>query len=167
MKSYFRKYEVQRKLFSQDQSPESSDQEDSTQNPTPEKELFESDFAFLTFHQVEKIMELVWKGFADSNDYRQILEETLAASIEKNVRKIVFNAKSLQAITTENQEWTIESWFPTVQSKGIEIFAFVLPDDIFGEVSLQMIADKTKEKYNINSKFFSTNEEALEWIKSV
>lgn len=172
MKSYFRKYEVQRKLFSgEDSNKNAASSPTPAEEPQKEeeagKELFISDFAFLTLHPEDNIMELTWKGYVDVDDYRHILDESLTASADKEVQKIIFNARNLEAITNENQEWTIENWFPRVKEQGIKTFAFIMPEDIFGEVSLQMIADKAGEEHNIKNKFFPNSDEALAWIKRV
>ena len=166
MKNYFRKYQVQQRLHSQKES--SSPRQGNTPEVEGEKkELFESKFANLVFHLEDSMMELNWKGFVDSENYTNILEETLSAAIEKGVKKIIFNATHLEAITDENRTWTYDYWFLKVKENEIVSFAFILPNDIFGEVSLKMIADKVKEQHKIKCEFFENSEQALNWIREI
>jgi len=165
MKNYFRKYQVQQKIHhSQKKTTVPSSEEEVPGVQSDRQELFESKFADLIFHLDDFVMELNWKGFVDNKNYRNILEEVLATAIEKDVKRIIFNATHLEAITDENRQWTYNHWFLEAKENEIETFAFILPNDIFGEVSLKMITDKVKEHHKIKCKFFETSKDALDWI---
>ncbi len=163
MKSYFTKYQVQQKIHLQKEAstPKEAKIHDIA---SAKKELFESKFANLIFHLSDSVMEINWKGFIDHDSYRNILHETFSAIIERNIKKVIFNATDLEALTDENREWTCEHWFSKANDKDIKTFAFIMPKDIFGEVSLKMISEKIATLYNIKSKYFDNTDDALRWI---
>jgi len=165
MKSYFRKYQVQQKIHLQKEAIASIPKEAKVHDiASAKKELFESEFANLVFHLSDSVMEINWKGFIDYDSYRNILHETLNAVVERDIKKIIFNATELEALTDENREWTYNHWFAKAKENDIDTFAFIMPKDIFGEVSLKMISEEVVKRYKVKKKFFKTPQEALTWI---
>ena len=46
-------------------------------------------------------------------------------------------------------------WFPTAKTPGLKHFAFAVPNDTFGEVSMETVNKDAKEKYGIDIEYFT------------
>ncbi len=66
----------------------------------------------------------------------------------------------------EVQEWHDREIAPRYIEQKIEKIAFVLPEkDFFAAISLEQAFDETQAQ-QLQTQFFQTYEEALQWIKS-
>ncbi|MFK7901128.1 MAG: hypothetical protein AB8B61_10275 [Cyclobacteriaceae bacterium] len=171
MKNYFRKYEAAQRRFQAQQQAEDEKVSGKIDNkpkeealPTTDLEFFKAEHAELVFYQESAIIQLRWKGFIETKNYKPILDATLVMYEEKQARKILIDATELEAISNENQEWTSTTWCRRLVSKGVEQLVCVLPKDMFGELSLKYILEKCESKYKIKIPIFPNTEEAIEWM---
>lgn len=106
-------------------------------------------------------------GSPSLDEFKEKAYAVLDLIEEKNLTKALNDTSKLEVISVENQEWTQTEWFPKAQELGLRHFAFLVSDNVFGEVSTQQANEKAEEEGIIDIKYFNSEEEAKAWLMSV
>ncbi len=123
---------------------------------TMEKAYYEQSFNGIVF---------TFSGTPSAEEFRNIALSGLDLLKSKGVTKILNNTSELEIVTIENQEWSQTVWFPMAQKAGLQYFAFVIPNNIFGEASAQQTNEKAEDEGDIQIQYFKTFDEAAAWLK--
>ncbi|MEL6538819.1 MAG: hypothetical protein AAFQ98_25610 [Bacteroidota bacterium] len=125
--------------------------------------LFENRSITLSWDTQGQFLHVEWKGYAASDGYREILLKQLELTREKHARRILYDLRNMGVVSRENQNYTNEEYFPAVARAGNKIAAIVVPENIFGEVSVKAIMGERNEGLFM-SKIFESTDEAREWL---
>ncbi len=114
-----------------------------------------------------RAVKAIFDGHIREEDFKEFAAEILDKIRESKVEKLLCDTSGLKVMSPKVQEWINETWFPNANKLGISHIAFVVPDNIFGKVSMEQ-TNKDKQKIGaIDINYFNSISSAREWIKSI
>ena len=105
-------------------------------------------------------------GFLSPDEFKTIANQLLDILEKKKVKKQLNDIKRMKVLKPEVQEWLNTVWFPKAQKVGLKYFAFVVPDDIFGKMSMDGANRNAKDTFGIEIQYFNTIDNAKNWLIS-
>lgn len=116
------------------------------------------------FDEVNNIIVLEFSGRPNLDEFKEVAMSALELLKQHKAGKILNDTSQLEIVSIENQDWTQEVWFPEAGKLGLKHFAFLMPSDIFGQVSAQQANEKAESEGAIRIKYFDSKDEAVEWL---
>lgn len=111
-----------------------------------------------------KCIRIEWLDYPESKEFRQGMDDLLAAMIKYNTVKILVPDGKLGAVGEEDQQWVLEDWTPRCMKFGKSRTAIVLSADIFNQLSIESMVNQNTEIGEEDLKYFKSEEEALKWL---
>lgn len=105
-------------------------------------------------------------GFLSPDEFKTIANQLLDILEKKKAKRQLNDVKRMKVLKPEVQEWLNTIWFPKAQKIGLKYFAFVVPDDIFGKMSMDGANKNATETFGIEIQYFNTVENAKKWLIS-
>lgn len=102
-------------------------------------------------------------GFVYDTELKTFLNKIIFFLKEKNTNKLIVDLTYRQTYTIEDQEWIDKDWFPRALQAGLTYFGYVMPDDLFMQLSADEILVKRKGTVDVIP--FGNLDKAIEWIK--
>jgi hypothetical protein len=108
-----------------------------------------------------------WKGYFSSELFRKGVERTNELFKEKKpVRKFLVDISTSGVIKQEDTSWAAQHAIPTAIENGLNYYGFVVPVNVFTQMSLNNF--KRDLNYpSIEVKLFDSIESAKEWMRSL
>lgn len=103
-------------------------------------------------------------GYLEGEVYRALLNKAIELLKKYCASKLLGDTSSSEAISVENQDWSNNDWAKRAVEAGLRYNAIVLPEDIFGRLSIEYIVDDAKV---VKVKYFNNIAEAGEWLKTI
>lgn len=114
----------------------------------------------------EKILYSNWTGSYLSVD--QVKEGSLLALdlMRENECQLLLNDnRELEGTWDEANEWIANEWMPQAIQSGLKRFAHILPQDLFAELSAELMEENAKKvEGGFQLKMFNNREEAENWL---
>jgi hypothetical protein len=108
---------------------------------------------------------LTFKGFLTTPQFIEIAEQAHTLRQQNNSIKQLNDIEDMQVLTKEIQKYLQEVWFPKAIETGLKYFAFVIPKNALGAMSMKG-ANKEADKTGIDIKYFDNLPEAKKWLMS-
>lgn len=107
-----------------------------------------------------------FQGYLNSESFQKIAEEL--HDIRKNNRsnKQLNNIENMKVLTPDIQKWLNDVWFPKAKLTGLKYFAFVVPKDVFGKVSMESANKNTSVTSGIEIQYFQKESDAKAWLNT-
>lgn len=102
-------------------------------------------------------------GFVYDTELKTFLDKIIIFLKEKNTNKLIVDLTYRQTYTVEDQEWIDKDWFPRALQAGLTYFGYVMPDDLFMQLSADEILVKRKGTVDVIP--FGNLDKAIAWIK--
>ena len=102
-------------------------------------------------------------GFIYDVELKTFLDKIIFFLEEKNTTKLIVDLTYRQTYTEEDQKWIDTNWFPRALQAGLTYFGYVIPNDLFMQLSADEIL--VKQKATVNVIPFGNLEKAIEWIE--
>ncbi|WP_027002119.1 hypothetical protein [Hugenholtzia roseola] len=134
------------------------------------KTIYNSNFVSIALSEEQGISVITWsentKDMTDAQYREEILNLTeLSKNTTYSATRVVNDTTLFKGtIIPETQEWVAETIYSQLQH--IEKYALVMPDEFFGNLSVELTLDEIQKIGNISLKVFSNLEEAYLWINS-
>jgi len=114
----------------------------------------------IEYEPSKKRLTQTWTGFIQSKDFRVAIDASVDFAGKNPVHTIVSDTLLQGVVKPEDTEYA-SSVMPKLISKGLKGMAFVIPENIFTQLSLKKFAgDEKSEKVQ----YFKTNSEANSWL---
>lgn len=123
-------------------------------------ELFRNDFGKVSLQNNYVIVE--YKDFLPFKRFKELSEKALSVIEEKKTNKFLAETGHMKSLEDETEKWKAEIWFPQAQEAGLKFVAFVIPNNVFGRMSLDAI--KSNKINGLVMQKFRTVDEAKEWL---
>ena len=125
------------------------------------------DSPYLTVHWNEEgqFVEMEWKKNAEGDDFRTGLNAGLNLVIEKKAFKWLADLRNLGVVAKEDRIWSNEDWFPRAFAAHIQYMAIVVPQSVFGKLSVNEIMQKVEYK-ELTVFYLEDIDEARKWLRS-
>lgn len=105
-------------------------------------------------------------GFLSPDEFKTIGNQQLDIIETKRLKKALNDVKRMKVLKPEVQEWVNNIWFPRAQKLGLKYFAFVVPDDIFGKISMEGANKNAVNSFGIEIQYFNNLDIAKNWLVS-
>lgn len=129
--------------------------------------LYQSKYQQIFFDQETGIMHNTWKSDSltmTPDDYRTDLIKLVNLVEKHSPTKQLINTKEFAfTIDIDLQQWTDEEVNKKNREAGVEKAAFVIAEEIFTQMSIEQ-AMEGNEGADINIRYFTTEEEAHDWL---
>ncbi|HTJ52230.1 MAG TPA: hypothetical protein VL443_22365 [Cyclobacteriaceae bacterium] len=124
---------------------------------------FEKDFVTIGYDQGDHIIIVKWKLTPTSAEFREGLN-TLTTIIEHfKTGKVIGDTTHMGAIHPDDQQWSATEWFQSALKSGLSQLAFIVPSDIFTQMSLDGAKSQVVGEHPIA--YFENMESAIDWLK--
>ena len=117
---------------------------------------------------------LRWTGFANSEQLRFMMEETLRQYISETKRQKgpvgwIADMQGLGAVKSVDQNWLLSDWNPRAYAAGVRYMAFVEAESVFGKISVKQYATNVmqSEHYTFHISQQPTLAAAKAWLTDV
>jgi hypothetical protein len=129
--------------------------------------IFERPYITINYFEEESLVYTEWHGFANSEEYREVLNTYTEIAITYNVTKWIGNTKNAKAIRPKDQEWTVNEWVFDFAKSNVKRMAVIVSDDIFNKMAIENIIAKGNKIVKFDTKYFNNFAEAKKWVCEV
>jgi hypothetical protein len=134
--------------------------------PQGEKVYLDAPYVSVRWVSAGRWVQVEWKAWANSSEYRAAHETVLLAIRENRASKNLIDAMNARVISDADQRWLIEDWIPRAIAAGRRWTALVLPKSALGRTISENI-DKLPRPNRTKVQYFQTVEEAAAWLSTV
>ena len=115
-----------------------------------------------------KLNIVIWeiKGFVSFEDFKTAAEDTHKLRRKHKSNKQINDINDMKVLSNEIQSYIDKSYFPNAKESGLKHFAFVVPENTFGKLSMENVNKGASEKYDMDIKYFNSQEKAIEWLNT-
>lgn len=114
----------------------------------------------IEYDQTKQRLTQTWIGFIPSVDFKTAIDETVDFCSNNPVKTIISDTLNQGVVKPEDTEYA-GSVMPSMFQKGLKAMAFVIPENIFTQLSLKRFADQEKSE---NVQYFKSVPEASKWL---
>lgn len=126
------------------------------------KKLLDEHYVLVQLDEEHKIIEVIWKKFAMSRQYRQTIELAYQAILEHDLVGWLSDMTNASVVAMEDQHWMKNVMIPKGVAAGISKVAIVDSKGIFSQKFVRSIESNMG---SFSSEHFPTIEDAREWLK--
>lgn len=119
-----------------------------------------------TYDNKLEAVVLVLIGFLSFDKFTRIASKTHDLRKKNNSIKQLNDIRQMKVLSNDIQDWIENIWFSAAVESGLKYFAFVVPEDKFGRLTMKNVNDYKHLKFNIKIKYFTDINEAEEWLLS-
>jgi hypothetical protein len=134
--------------------------------------LLEEKYGTIEYDASVPCITASFNGFMSSEQFRSFLNKGLDFLIEKkkNHDQILWLADTSKHVVQPDSDtkWVADEWNPRALKAGIHHVAFVLPENVFGSISVKKYAENSEKKGDtMVVQMFGTLENAKNWFRSL
>lgn len=134
-------------------------------NNSTEK-LYESKTVLISYNSEFKFLHVEWKGLCGNIEYVEVLSKQVIFTKLKRASKIIYDLRKLGVISSDNQKYTNEVYFPQVSAAGSKYAAIIQSENVFGKASVNNILGK-KDELLFQACMFNDTKQAIDWLNSL
>ncbi len=124
--------------------------------------LFERPYLTVAYDEELNCIQQNWKGFAKSHDFREGILKSVEFLEEKQADKILSNTKEFSVVKKEDTDWVAKEITPILVEKGMRKMAFIVPSNVFTQVSVNNFKDEANKIVSIC--YFDDVQKAKDWM---
>ena len=116
-----------------------------------------------------ELKSVIWdiKGFVSFEDFKTVGSSTHTLRKTYKVNKQMNNVKNMKVLSKEIQDWIDGVYFSEAKESGLKYFAFVVPKNTFGKLSMEKVNKDASKLYEIDIEYFNDENEAKIWLNSI
>lgn len=126
-----------------------------------------TDFQLLNFDADAKLVTITWQEntkLMTEEQYKNEQLQTRDFCLRNKPTKLCINTQNLFfVITPDLQVWTDVNLVQPLIEQGVSRFAFVIPEDLFTQVSIQQAVEENQQQLE-STRFFDKKTEAMSWL---
>ncbi|WP_224998655.1 hypothetical protein [Cesiribacter sp. SM1] len=103
-------------------------------------------------------------GFISYNDLVRVLQYEFQMVQYYKPDKCVVDLTAIKVYPSGGKEYIKDVWFPHMESNGMQYVACVVPDNPFGEASMQKAHEKAAEHKKLEVRHFRDIASAKAWV---
>jgi hypothetical protein len=134
--------------------------------PRGDKVYLEMPYVSVRWVAEGRWVQVEWKAWANSAEYRAAHETVIAALRENHASRNLIDATHERVVTADDQRWLIDNWIPRAMAAGRRHTAVVLPLRALGKTITENI-DKVPRANQTRVEYFATFDEAAAWLSTV
>jgi hypothetical protein len=110
-----------------------------------------------------KCVHSVWKGFANSAEFRAALMRGLQAVRDRHATGYLSDTRMIKVIVSEDQKWANETVIPAMAAAGLRRMAMVTASSGLGKITVEEIVKMVDNK-PLLMRTFNSLAPALKWL---
>ena len=107
---------------------------------------------------------LRWAGYAPSIVYRSILDDARMNVGLHQLERWLADLRGMNAILRQDEQWTVNDWFPTLAKTGLKRMAILMSSDYFNQMSVDRIMQAATPEMPFAVAYFDDEEGARAWL---
>ena len=111
-----------------------------------------------------KCVTQTWKGYAKSKEFRESLLATVEVFKNHDATAIISNTRDSRVVDQVDAEWVADEMNPILIQNGMKKIAFVVPQDVLAQWSIDHFFRKAKSQ-TLEASAFKSIGEAEAWIR--
>lgn len=123
---------------------------------------FDTDYITVKYDPVYHIVISITKVPLTSKEFRSGMMAMLGAMQHFKAGRIVCDVTNLGALLEDDQTWAAKEWRPLAVAAGHSRAAFVVPDDVFTNMSMEDMMEKADNEVSLA--YFNRKEDAIRWV---
>lgn len=108
----------------------------------------------------------IFKGFVTTEEFKRVAESLHKIRTDNRSNKQLNNIEDMKVLTKEIRTWLQDVWFPEAIKTGLQYFAFVVPNDKVGSLSMKEANKEAQNIPNMEIQYFDNDAKAKEWLMS-
>ncbi|OJJ20021.1 hypothetical protein BKI52_16230 [marine bacterium AO1-C] len=132
------------------------------------KTYLRNEFITIQYTTEQKIIQLTWTGFVDSDLLRNGLDKAIELARRYQLQFWVMDQRLRRVLRPSDAEWIITDWFPRFQEIDPKSkVAILLPEDTFGEYNTRKNLQEIEKRYAkvMPYQYFHTLKQAQYWFE--
>jgi hypothetical protein len=118
------------------------------------------------FNEELNAVQTCWYGFpSEGKELYTILNALVDAMVEKKTGVVIADARNMQVISREDQQWISDIWYPRALEAGFSHEALVVTKYTFNEMAVKRIVRNYDEK-KVRTGYFKSLPAAYSWVKN-
>ncbi len=118
----------------------------------------------LTIDSESNAVKAIFANYLNEEEFKKFAVSILNKVETTGKKKLLYDTRELKVMSQSIQDWINEIWFPQANKLGVSHMAFIMPESVFGKVSMEQ-TNKNKEKIgNITIEYFSSMKNAKDWL---
>jgi len=122
--------------------------------------VHQNDYVKITFDQNKKRLTQKWNDFATSNIFREAIDKTTDFVKENDVKTILSDTLNQKVVKSEDADYAA-GVIPILVENGMKAMAFVVPENVFTQLSLNKFSSSVKGD---TTGYFKSIAEAENWL---
>jgi len=118
----------------------------------------------LTIDAESNSVKAVFANYIKEEDFKEFAKQILNKVHSSGKRKLLYDTRELKVMPQSIQEWINHTWFPEANRIGVSHMAFIMPESVFGKVSMEQTNSKDEKIGNITIEYFSSVQKAKNWL---
>jgi hypothetical protein len=123
---------------------------------------FDTDYKRIEYSAAHHVLIATWKVTPTSAEFRTGMMTMLSAIEHFKTGRLVYDATHSGAILEEDRTWAATEWQALAIAAGHSKVAFLLPDDVFTNMTMEDIMEKADK--HVSFAYFSRKEDAIQWV---
>ena len=125
--------------------------------------LQNSEYASASYDPTTRIVELVWKKDAESEEYRKIFEDIVSFSNKKKIKSLLSDMRNQGLVRLDDVKWLEKEILSRAIEYGLEKIALVVKESIFSTIYAEAIKKKLSDS-PVKIQIFDQIPEARLWL---
>lgn len=128
--------------------------------------LYDNPACRIFYNEDLNAVQTAWYGFpAEGQELYTILDAIIDAMILKRTGIVIADARNMQVISRDDQQWISENWYPRALAAGFSHEALVVTQYTFNEVAVKRIV-RTYDDRKVKTGYFKSVPSAYSWVKN-
>ena len=118
------------------------------------------------FNEDLNAVQTCWYGLpSEGQELYEILDALIMTMQTKKTGIVIADARNMQPITREDQQWISDNWYPRALAAGFSHEALVVSPYTFNELAVKRIV-RTYDERKVKTGYFKTMPSAYSWVKN-
>jgi hypothetical protein len=126
--------------------------------------IFDKDYAKLEFDKEKNVLELTWKRWVKSHEYREAFTISRDFIVKNGVSNWISDIRNQGVIAPGDSQWLTKEVLPHVIKAGLNKIAVIMDKDIFKKYYVNNI-ERAESFGGLTMHYFDSMEHAEEWLE--
>ncbi|TAD89686.1 MAG: hypothetical protein EAY75_04880 [Bacteroidetes bacterium] len=128
--------------------------------------LHEKPYLTILLDQEAGVLEVVWKGFTPSHEFRAGIDKIFEFMAQYHVKKTLTDLVEHRVISAEDQEYAVKRSVDFTHQYWNVKRALVTPKDVFARFGIKQVNQKIAQEEAQDRQLFLNYEDAKAWLIS-
>jgi hypothetical protein len=127
-----------------------------------------NEYAQFEYDTENKWVRFVWKKYARSADYRDVVQQGLVLAASKKSAKMLNDCTNMGVVGQGDQKWLLDYLKEHSKKDGLRFVAVVVPQEALALMSAQSLKKDLQVDPDLpETQYFGSQKDAVAWLKTV